>query len=356
MTNNSSASLTDPFRRSWRANALRPASLTRRWKSAGVGRLPCTCIGSALARPSRTKRCSSSTVHPRRTNAGIVEPTPALASRRRAFHWFLFDTITRHHSSVRYGPLQLGSPRKRQQRLMGSRDGRASSSCFRCFLPRPRTAPAPAAATLQSAPPAHQRQTDDCPAPDEAANTGPCPTRPASSRPASRRWPRSRRPGRIGSTRSSTTEIGCRCAGKVRPSACSPGAAMTGASGVPHPPHGFARVDGGADAVMTGESGDEGVQRGAHSWVVGFLRWCSGCWSVRSSCHGGSGRTARWRAHTARLRRRRYARPDRFAGAVAQSSDPATAANHGAPSLSVRPRVHQTHLLSNAVEVRDLAD
>ena len=30
MTNNSSASLTDPFRRSWRANAFRPASLTRR--------------------------------------------------------------------------------------------------------------------------------------------------------------------------------------------------------------------------------------------------------------------------------------------------------------------------------------
>jgi hypothetical protein len=88
-----------------------PSAESYSWKpieSAPLGRLPCTCIGSALARPSRTKHCSSSTVHPRRTNAGIVEPTPAVASSRRAFHWFRFDTIARHHSSVRYAPSQPG--------------------------------------------------------------------------------------------------------------------------------------------------------------------------------------------------------------------------------------------------------
>jgi hypothetical protein len=45
-----------------------------------------------------------------------------------------------------------------------------------------------------------------------------------------------------------------------------------------------------------------------------------------------------------------------FAGVVRTSSDHAIAANHGAPSLSVRRRTRRTRPLSNAVEPRDLAD
>jgi hypothetical protein len=51
-------------------------------------------------------------------------------------------------------------------------------------------------------------------------------------RPASQPAPPGRPLGPIGSTRSSTTATGCRCAATARPSACSPAAASTGPSAI----------------------------------------------------------------------------------------------------------------------------
>ena len=73
-----------PARSSCRARAFRPVSLMRRWKSAREGLLSNADSRSALTKPPRTKRCSSSAVQPPRTTAGTVEPSLALASSSRA--------------------------------------------------------------------------------------------------------------------------------------------------------------------------------------------------------------------------------------------------------------------------------
>jgi hypothetical protein len=108
---------------------------------------------------------------------------------------------------------------------------------------------------------------------------------------------------------------------------------------------------------MTGESGDEGVQRGAHS--CGGHRSYAG---VRVAGRCGH------RAMVARVGRLAGAPVRRASGADAMpapTASPERSRNH--PTLQPPPITaphrspcghgfHQTHLLSNAVEPRDLAD